>query len=86
VKYPTEKELVDALKRATCKADQWDCNEGLDVRLQVTDSAWFLHIGDPSYDTDHSGVWADNCVFPDTEWETLVDVAIAMIETCQSEA
>lgn len=35
-----------------------DGSDGIDVRLQVLPNGeWLLHLGDASYDTDHSGVW-----------------------------
>ena len=27
------------------------------LRLQVVDGSWFIHSGDPQYDTDHRGSW-----------------------------
>lgn len=36
-------------------------DHGIELRLQVVDGSWYLHSGDPSYDTDHRGYWG--CAF-----------------------
>lgn len=36
--------------------------DGIDVRLQVTDDGWQIWSGDPSYDTDHRGDWGASSI------------------------
>ena len=36
-------------------------DHGIELRLQVVDGSWYLHSGDPQYDTDHRGYWG--CAF-----------------------
>jgi len=54
--------------------------EYLDVRLQIVDGTFFIHHGDPQYDTDHRGVWGYGYVDSDMTIDAITDVAMDMID------
>jgi hypothetical protein len=37
-----------------------------DIRLQVVDGGWCVHLGDAQYDTDHRGLWGSGSLTPTT--------------------
>jgi len=48
----------------------------LDVRLQMYKSgSWNIRIGDPQYDTDHRGLWAEAVLWPSMAPEDYRSVA-----------
>lgn len=69
MQFPSVKELADYLDKLQVSMEREIADsgeEGLDVRLQVTDSAWHVHTGDASYDTDHHGVWGASGLLEDS--------------------
>lgn len=65
----------------------WEGEEGrmMELRLQIhDDGTWSIHTGDPQYDQDHRGVWADTVVpfegDPDGQTFDAEDVADELIE------
>ena len=53
--------MRDIVNAINLTQDEWyddtlgNCSYPL--RLQVVDGSWFIHSGDPQYDTDHRGSW-----------------------------
>ncbi len=74
--FPSKARVEELLKRYQVLIED-ECvdeegNIGMDVRLQVLSSGrWYLHTGDPSYDTDHTGYWGDGFLAPDTDCKEL---------------
>lgn len=82
--YPTMPELILALELAR-KESEWQHPEDhpLDVRLQCTEDGWELHTGDPSYDTDHRGVWGASEVCPEHNTLDLEWIANCLLGECK---
>jgi hypothetical protein len=58
--WPTVEEVQTQLETVRKMA-----TDDTDVRLQVHENgAWYIRIGDPSYDTDHRGFWGAAIVSP----------------------
>lgn len=69
MKFPTVGVLADYLDKLQVSMEReiTDSGEdGLDVRLQVTDDAWHVHTGDASYDSDHHGAWGASVLLEDS--------------------
>lgn len=64
--------------------DEEDDNTCIDVRLQVMDNgSWYLHTGDPQFDTDHRGYWGSGYLTADTDCREL---AYELIEEARDQA
>jgi hypothetical protein len=50
-----ESELIDYIERAI--AFLGDCDEYIEIRLQLLDGKHTFYCGDSQYDTDHRGYW-----------------------------
>jgi hypothetical protein len=72
VRFPSINDVAAELRDAKrhCSAEHND-NE-VDVRLQVTGGGcWWVHSGDPCFDTDHGGYWGAGTVTPKTNCREL---------------
>ena len=59
--FPTVKELA----RDLADIKRWLRANGIDetdIRLQVRESGWCTHTGDPCYDQDHRGFWGASSI------------------------
>lgn len=80
--------LIGALRAEieSLPVDEWESESVpederyLNVRLQVVDGTWHLHVGDPSFDTDHRGIWTADSLTPESDPEGLADDLIEGLE------
>jgi hypothetical protein len=70
VRFPCIKAVAAELHDAKRWCEPGNDNE-VEVRLQVTASGWAVRVGDPQYDTDHSGYWGAGTVAPKTNCREL---------------
>lgn len=54
-----------------------------DIRLQVVDGGWEYHTGDPQYDTDHRGLWADGSVPAGVSRKKSISIARDLINSIE---
>lgn len=80
-RFPSIKDVAAAL--LAVKADVGDVEtdedgeQGIDVRLQITEGGWDVHSGDAQYDTDHRGYWGAGWVSQGTNVRELARELIA---------
>jgi hypothetical protein len=76
---PDVYEIVEELENARYHLEATAGEDETDVRLQVSDGYWNVHIGDASYDTDHSGSWGASMINTSDDEATLYEVAEDLI-------
>ena len=69
----------EACQDCSCETDEpdyhaADCEGTIDVRLQVTEDEWGLHLGDASFDQDHRGHWGATTVAAEDD-DSILDLA-----------
>lgn len=83
---PTVAEVVKELKQIVKEfgkdpESSLHDEEGLDVRLQVlSNGQWYVHYGDPGYDTDHHGFWGAGSLLVDSDLKALAEDLISQVE------
>lgn len=82
VKFPTLRAVTTALLGVRAEARQ-DREEEYDVRLQVTERGWQVHVGSSDYDLDHHGVWGASTVGQLDPVGELRETARSLLEQCR---
>lgn len=84
LQWPTKYEIADEL--IAIQRDVFDDSDldYIDVRLQVlADGTWFVHCGDPCYDTDHRGYWGASSITRDRRIGEVDDIAQDLLDDVQ---
>ncbi len=87
MRWPRISDIVRDLRQINnLRLEYPDDQEGIDVRLQVyEDSAWAIHVGDASYDTDHHGYWGAATVPGNSERFDATSVAKDLIDQAKED-
>jgi hypothetical protein len=84
MRLPKINEVFSDLRQARSEISSVT-REYVDVRLQVEDDgSWRVHVGDPSYDTDHRGYWGAATISPGDSDGELRDTARGLIAEVKS--
>jgi hypothetical protein len=70
MRFPSLKAVAAELHNPKRWCEPANDNE-VEVRLQVVDDSWVVHVGSPQYDTDHHGYWGSGTVTPKTNCREL---------------
>lgn len=78
--------LLAQLQRESRTIVWGDCDGEVDVRLQATEHDGWLHVGDASFDTDHTGYWGVGVMTQDMGLEELGVLAEDLIQQASGAA
>ena len=76
---PNVYDVVERLEDARYQLEADGDVDETDIRLQVADGYWDVHVGDASYDTDHHGYWGASMVSIHDDEDLLFSIAEDLI-------
>lgn len=85
MRQPTIKAVATELRHINKQTFETYEEDGIEIRIQLYPAGdWYLHVGDPSYDTDHQGFWGATTIPGNNKRFSSIETARDLINQTQA--